>query len=114
VVVRNCILEQGIDFGEYNVHDIIVVIWNRVRENFYKELFAAVDSVVRVFYVNAYEHKNGKTMVWGKVVKFNPSTTNSFYKLGPVDDSDYAALQGNVDYKEVIRFLTREGIDAQW
>ena len=53
-------------------------------------------------------------MVWGKVVKFDPSTINRFYGLVDVDDNDYMALQGNVNYHKVIIFLTREGTSAQW
>ena len=53
-------------------------------------------------------------MVRGKVVKFDPSTINSFYGLDDVEDNKYTTLQGNADYKEVITFLTRQGIEARW
>ena len=72
VVVRNCIPKWGIDFSEYNVPSIIGIIQNKRWGNFCKEPLAVADFVVREFYANACEHKDGKTMVQGKVVKFDP------------------------------------------
>ena len=61
-------------------------------------------TVVREFYANSYEYKDGKNTVLGNVVKFGPSTINRFHKLANVENNDYIALQGNADYKVVIRF----------
>ena len=53
-------------------------------------------------------------MVWGRTVKFDRSTINTFYGLAEVDDSAYRALKDNADYQKVISFLTRAGSGAKW
>ena len=109
VVVRNCIPERGLEFGEHNIPAIVAYIEKRGWGNFCKEPLVAMDCIVRKFYTNAFEQKNGKTTVRGKTVKFNPSTINTFYGLAKVDDSAYRALEGEADYEKIISMFVSLG-----
>lgn len=114
VVVRNCIPERGLQFGDYNLPDITRFIRVRGWDDYCKEPLAAMDPVVQKFYANAVEQKDGKTKVQGVTVRFDPSTINIFYGLDEVDDNRYRALEGNLDYEEVISLITNLGSGAQW
>ena len=66
--------------------------------------------MVREFYVNAYEHQGSVARVRGKVVAFDRTTLNRFYRLEDIEYDEYSAyLDDHVDINEIVTTICKPG-----
>lgn len=64
-----------------------------------------VSNLVRKFYANADEQRNGKVKVRGKIISFDSATIYKFYDFPDIPDSDYFAYLSEINYDEVYNKL---------
>ena len=65
--------------------------------------------MIREFYANVEEHRNGRVMVREKTVSFDSASINRFYGLPNIENNEYIAYLSNVDYGEVCNTLCIPG-----
>lgn len=112
VVKRNLIPERGLKPCCSNQREIFLIIRDQGWEDFVKQPEAAVVSLVREFYANMDE-SSLSVIVRGKLVKFDHSTINRFYKLPNIDNDEYSTyINDELNLEQVLETIGRPG--AQW
>ena len=63
---------------------------------------AAVVPLVREFYANMKEHRNFRVFVRGKIVPFDRTTINRYYKLSNIVNDEYERmLEGSINWDTI-------------
>ena len=87
-VKRNLIPELGLKLFCSQQHEIFLTIRDRGWGEFVQNPEAAIVPLVREFYANMDE-SSLSVLVRGKIVKFDHSTVNRFYKFLDIDNDEY-------------------------
>ena len=65
---------------------------------------------MREFYVNAYEHQGNVVRVRRKLVAFDRSTLNCFYRLEDTKYDEYSAyVSDHIDLNEIVNAICKLG-----
>ena len=80
-------------------------------DQFVKHPEASVTSVVREFYANAPNAKDGKVFVRGKWVEISRSTINAYYGLVNIENEGYLEVLEDVPYDGILDALCVDGAD---
>ena len=87
---------------------------NRKWEELVRHPEAAIVPVVREFYVNMQEHRNLWVFVLGKMVPFDKTIINRYYKLANINNDRYEQiLRGDINWEFIKEFLC-SGITMRW
>ena len=95
MVKKGAIQEKGLYVF---VDSVSQQVKRRKWEELVKHPEAAVVPLVREFYTNMKEHRNFRVFVRGKMVPFDRTTINRYYKLSNIENDEYEQmLKGSIN-----------------
>ncbi|XP_073033797.1 uncharacterized protein [Primulina eburnea] len=112
---RNPIVERGFQKQHEDRHvETRIELERRGWETFSNHPKAAVVLVVREFYANAMEGRNGTVFVRGVHVPCDSATINALLETAEVDNSHFEALAADPNYDLIITALCHPGAGSMW
>lgn len=99
VVKKGAIQERGL---YVSMDSVSQQVKRRKWEELVKHPEAAVVPLVREFYANMKEHRNFRVFVRGKMVPFDRTTINRYYKLSNIENDAYERmLEGSINWDTI-------------